>query len=77
MNIKECEGCCSYVFSEDIDNITSYSICGMHSKDFDKIPTCPCVNCIVKMICNKPCDEYSTYFQMYGLAWSRFKKRNR
>ena len=59
MNIKDCEGCYN-------DNALSATLCEFRAlrrdpKEFKKIPMCPCVTCLVKMMCRYGCPEYNDF----------------
>ena len=48
-----CEGCETYL------NKKGYSDCSFHKDNQDG--SCPCSQCIVKMMCQIPCDPYEDW----------------
>ena len=68
MKINDCKGCYS-------DKEACYFTDAKKDKpdEFRKLPICPCVGCIVKMVCNLPCQEYSDFSNIF--SW-RNQKRN-
>ena len=59
---KECEGClsrCIYYnrYQAEISPKTTII----------KIRACPCTTCLVKVVCNKGCEEYSKFSQRIKL----------
>ena len=62
MEIKDCKGCRSKRYS--YTKYKKFTLCGIlyrqKLKKFE-IPMCPCVECIVKMMCKNSCDPYKTY----------------
>ena len=62
MEIKDCKGCCS-------DKEACFFTHAKNKPDeFKKLPMCPCVDCIIKMVCELPCQEYSD-FSNRSLSW--------
>ena len=62
MNIKDCEGCYSKAFMRGKEK--KHFPCGIvyHNRPHPaNIPICPCVDCVVKVMCNKACEEYKAY----------------
>jgi len=51
--MDRCKGCC-----------VSNSHCAI--KNAKKEYTCPCPNCIVKMICGEACKEWSELYDVHG-----------
>ncbi len=45
--VKKCKGC------------SLISVCDIHALVSNYIFMCPCRNCLVKMVCEDVCDEYS------------------
>ncbi len=71
MVLKDCKGCCSEKNIIIKKGWTTYTMCGMASEKgipekFYKIPMCPCVECLIKPICNKNCEEYCEYVSKYS-----------
>ncbi len=58
MKPDECDGCFSY--DKDMDNMCSdmTTTKTMVLKDIRYISECPCAECLVKVICNVPCQEF-------------------
>ena len=55
--MEECKGCL---------NLNSIGHC---SNRLDRIPEsnqCPCLNCIVKMVCDNECDTFVKFLETYG-----------
>ena len=46
--------------------------CIFHVQGSVAINSCPCGDCIVKMICSEPCEEYVTHAEDTE-AWSKIK----
>lgn len=72
MDLKDCKGCCSekniYIKEK---GYSTYTICGMSNvkkipEKFYKIPMCPCVECLIKSMCKKECEEYIEYISKYA-----------
>ena len=62
MNIKDCKGC----YSEQYMDTTSknHTVCGVLYKGKLKVIfMCPCVECLIKMMCEKACQSYKDYVQ--------------
>jgi len=56
---KLCKGCTSYTLGKvgDLildDNLLNYECLRHKIKDIN----CPCINCLVKPMCESPCDDY-------------------
>lgn len=60
-----CEGCETY----DPEKLHSY--CNYMRK---RTPSCPCQECILKMMCTKDCDELIYWVDKWNM-WFREKKR--
>ena len=57
MNIDDCKGCSS-----------ENSECTELYKEIDgNVYICPCVDCIVKMICKEICESYIEHFEIEEL----------
>ena len=55
--MKECKGCL---------NLNSIGRCGSR---LDRIPEsnqCPCLNCVVKMVCRKECKEFRDFLDEHN-----------
>ena len=50
MTYEDCEGCTCWNSGMDM-------ICVPHYKELD----CPCINCLIKMMCGDGCEEHETY----------------
>ena len=62
MNINDCKGCRSEKCIHT--DYRRFKLCGIlyrHKLKEFKIPICPCVECLIKMMCNEGCDPYTTY----------------
>ena len=71
MDLKDCKGCCSEKSIVIRKEWTTYTICGMSlvkelPEKFYKIPVCPCVECLIKPVCKKECEEYGEYASKYS-----------
>ena len=55
--INNCEGCRSYNETMRNDAVSCFS---EFSHD------CPCPRCIIKMMCNKPCDSFQRFRAVYS-----------
>jgi hypothetical protein len=51
-----CKGCYTYHY---YDNNTLFSNGCIHSQYNEGL--CPCTDCVVKMMCNSPCEKYVRY----------------
>ena len=60
MNTNDCKGCYS-----DNKHCNFTPLKRDNIDIFNKLPICPCVDCVVKMICNHPCPEYSDFSNNY------------
>ena len=50
-----CKGCYTYI---EIENaITRGKVCRPNKGDID----CPCLKCIIKMMCRNPCLQFDSY----------------
>jgi hypothetical protein len=58
MEISDCKGCRSRQFKDNKVRTYSYE---QKLKAVANLPICPCATCIVKVMCNAACREYSTY----------------
>jgi len=64
---EHCEGCASYAIKGiDILNnsrehlyVDGYGVCGYARNNEDGM--CPCSQCIVKVMCVDPCDDYHSF----------------
>ena len=63
---KECKGC------------TMVNICTMKPKDICEgdIIECPCATCIVKTMCNNPCNLYGKYLYTNLINSTKDKETN-
>jgi hypothetical protein len=62
MNINNCKGCRSQIYS--YTKYKKFMLCGIlyrHKLKEFKIPMCPCAECIVKVMCKNSCNPYKTY----------------
>lgn len=57
MNDYPCDGCLTYVPDKG-------SSCKFSGYNYDG--KCPCTNCIIKMMCGEPCNDYAN-FRIEGL----------
>jgi hypothetical protein len=70
MKLEECKGCVSYynrIALGDLDYCSAYDFQIIH------IPSCPCVNCMVKPICNKVCNTLRIDRRNY-LTYEKFNR---
>ena len=74
MNINDCKGCYS---NNETCNFTHLKgdVEGFN-KLFNKIPMCPCTNCVIKMMCNQGCPEYSDFSYSYFYGKKEKKENN-
>lgn len=49
-----CEGCATYLAQNE-----NHHDCPYYKDNQDS--SCPCSNCLVKMMCGDPCDDYETW----------------
>lgn len=49
---KECEGC----------NLKVTGMCSLRHHYISEVRKCPCINCIVKMVCVKMCSQRMTLY---------------
>ena len=72
MDLKDCKGCCSEKnICIERKGYSTYTVCGMSNikktpEKFYKIPMCPCVECLIKVMCKKECEEYNEYVSKYA-----------
>ena len=58
MEISDCKGC----RSRQSGNNKAYAcLYEQKLKVVANLPTCPCASCIVKVMCDAACKEYSSY----------------
>jgi hypothetical protein len=58
--MTDCKGCKSLKILEKNQNISEEEIClssPMVYHMWNKIPNCPCKECLVKSMCDDPCEE--------------------
>jgi hypothetical protein len=53
MTHKYCNGCYSILFSD------IFNECTFHP--YNDNGNCPCTKCIIKMMCDDPCDDFSSF----------------
>ena len=53
MTINHCIGCSAYIFD---DSLSIISYCSF--RKYNDNGTCPCSECVVKMMCNDPCSGF-------------------
>ncbi len=72
MNINDCKGCYSSV--KELGVIKCSVLHGMKRQPnlFTRFPMCPCVDCIVKMMCKILCQEFSEFSTNF---YRRHKRR--
>lgn len=67
-----CKGCKALYIDEE--DLFKYKVC----KDYvspkcfiknKKIITCPCVECLVKMVCTEACDDFEFYRRNFSSPW--------
>ena len=66
MEIKDCKGCRSEQYMKENDiNFTTCGLLHSHikrkSKAIKNLSMCPCVECLIKGICNTECKQYKEY----------------
>ncbi len=61
MDNEQCEGCRAY-----IDGLED---CPLFNLDI----SCPCVKCVVKVMCNDPCEEWSKWYDAKGILYSHYR----
>jgi hypothetical protein len=78
MNINDCKGCESESHAYTV--YKKYTLCGIlyrqKLKEFE-VPICPCVECLIKMVCAKGCDSYAAYMSMVYKSGITNLDRNR
>ena len=52
-NTTNCKGCHS--------DVEACKFISVHSKDKHDLDKCPCMMCLVKVVCTTPCEEYSMF----------------
>lgn len=72
MEIAEvCEGCLSYYVSTDPWNKSHIKTrgCALNTPFISNTVKCPCIDCIVKMICDDMCDRFVEYKRISKLRY--------
>jgi hypothetical protein len=59
INDSDCEGCNGCRYGEDVTWVCILSKLGHR---LNNIEGCPCELCIVKVICNKRCEDFMIFF---------------
>ncbi len=59
MKPDECKGCASY---GDLGDMCSgmITVIALRAKSITDISGCPCVSCLIKVMCTTPCQEFLT-----------------
>ena len=70
MSNENCEGCLIYETAPNKDKIKyMVAFCGL-----SKQGTCPCFNCIVKVMCHDACNRFKEWrVEHPHLTWGRLK----
>lgn len=68
MKKSPCYGC-NKLFKQNDAILCFYIIGPIH----DKV-SCPCVNCLVKNVCNRVCKEFNEYLSHYSKVYHRHIK---
>ena len=65
---KICKGCRTYTQK---DNLETSALCDLrphaHTNHW-----CPCLTCLVKSMCNDPCDEFGKYLDILNKFTEKF-----
>lgn len=61
---KECEGC----------NLKVTEFCSLQNHHISEVRKCPCINCIVKMVCVKMCPQRIALYS--NLCYTSNVKKN-
>jgi len=68
MRMKICEGCLTYRESKTTDNfISCYLRPHVHTHHW-----CPCIKCLIKSMCNAPCEEFGKYIDIIDKFVEKF-----
>lgn len=57
----DCEGCRVYHKGDTVERL-----CGLEPR-ISRTETCPCMICLVKAVCEYPCDNFRQYATNYDL----------
>jgi hypothetical protein len=60
VKLNDCKGCYS-----DSEVCYFTNLKRDNTDIFNKLPICPCVDCVVKVVCNQPYPEYSDFSNSY------------
>ena len=58
---KPCKGC--FMYERYKKNPESFVKCAVYNKDL----VCPCMDCLIKVMCIKACDDYFNYCETINL----------
>ena len=69
MNIKDCKGCYSERFMNTAHK--NYTVCEiLYEGEIKVIFMCPCVECLIKMMCTEICQSYKDYIIKSSFTWN-------
>ena len=73
---KECRGCYTMTAVKEkiICNIVKPQKTAKDPKGTYKKYKCPCIDCLVKVTCNDPCDLFITYEKLFNERQHRIPK---
>ena len=63
MKIKDCKGCRSEQYAKKCNTVCGvlHSCIKQESTTVKNLSMCPCVDCIVKVMCNESCRQHEQY----------------
>jgi len=63
---KICIGCRSYILDKH------RRVCDIEEPFVSKTEKCPCIDCLIKSMCRKPCGDFKSYRSKYLRQWLRY-----
>ena len=73
MNTKDCKGCYSNQFIREDRDYSGcevlHSYMGLKSTVVKDISICPCVECLIKVMCNKQCERYKKHYNLVCILY--------
>jgi len=66
-----CKGCLSYYIPKDAWNTSHRKIkgCGVRIPFISNSVKCPCMDCLLKMVCEEVCDKFERYNNMSNIRY--------
>jgi hypothetical protein len=79
--MENCKGCLYYDNKETLKSFRCIFSGVGYSVDSIKIKGCPCRICLVKVICNRRCEDFMIYFKTFDkdntrIEWDKYYLRD-